>query len=351
MSLISWKKSCISLFVAIIILAVVLSAQGGAAHSPLFPRDNDTLAKAVIVNEPAKSWAIYSQLTSGQAQYFRIEMKLGERIYVSALTAHDPGKEGLMPSFALMGPGLPRNDPLPSYVERPMGSESGVMRFNGSAPSEGTFEPFTPGAYFTVSEADLNATATGTFYIAVFADGGGSYGLTIGYMELFSLDEIVLLPINIVRVYQWEGQPLQLALSPLFLTLVLGGSLLFLQLRREGKAIKGRQTWAAISGLVFLGTAASISYQSALALTMVPYSGEVWLAVGFIVASLVFAIRMLWFALRGKGVASWGTRVAFVAIGLLGLGLWSGYYIGPLLALILGLAPNRWMRRNEKAIA
>jgi hypothetical protein len=159
------------------------------AHTPLKPsHENESLATAYTISDPAKSWAVYSELHEGEeAQYYRLNMEKGERLR-AMLFIPISERDGFTPGLVVMGPGITSQDTVPSYVEAP--GEGGKMLLEGQLPIKPTYEPFTPSSYYYIAELNLDVSETGTYYLVVYeASRGGRYGVAAGYREEFGLDE------------------------------------------------------------------------------------------------------------------------------------------------------------------
>ncbi|MGZ8932959.1 MAG: hypothetical protein ACXW06_06750, partial [Halobacteriota archaeon] len=162
-----------------------------SAHSPVFPGNNKSLDSAYVVNDPTKSWALYTTLQPGQVQYYRFDITQGESIYVQLYKNTEASNLGFLPSFVLMGPGLTSNGTVPANVAVPPGASSIVMQ--GQQPNEATYEGFGPGSFYNLGSVEVKAPATGTYYVAVYdAANGGAYGLAIGERETYTPTEYVL---------------------------------------------------------------------------------------------------------------------------------------------------------------
>ncbi|HOO53530.1 MAG TPA: hypothetical protein PLM24_04510 [Methanothrix sp.] len=69
----------------------------------MIPKGNDVLSEAMVVPNPAKSWAFYGHLKeAGEVQYDRFDVHKGERILVSLYASADPEERDFLPSRALM---------------------------------------------------------------------------------------------------------------------------------------------------------------------------------------------------------------------------------------------------------
>lgn len=96
--------------------------------------------------------------------------------------------------------------------------------------------------------------------------------------------------------------------------------------------------WLAMAGGVFsLTTAAIILTQLLRAASAGGFDQAMGITAGFVVACLVIGGLLIWLGWRPKiGIA---TRVAFFVLGLAAIGLLSGYFAGPVLAIAAALAP------------
>jgi len=311
------------------------------AHSPLGSGDNESLANAALVPDPAKSWAIYAELhEGGEAQYYRFDIDQGQRIHVMLFKPTDPESGSFLPGFVLMGSGLVEQGEHPDYVQEPSGAEHQV--YEGKQASEATYEPFSPSAFYSLVEADLQAPMTGTYYVAVYESfRGGRYGLAIGDIESYTLNEWILIPINLLSVYQWGGQSLAVVLAPLIVVLVIG-ILLVIWLRSKMQKPERRQNWLGVlAGLLFVGTAMIVLMQMFLALFQTGLVSEAVVTIIFIVIPLVLGLATLRLSLRIVGEIRIRTRIYFAILGLVALFLWAGLLIGPVLAIIAALLPKR----------
>ena len=322
------------------ILALVALAPWVAAHSPLFPEENHSLATAKQIEDMEKSFAIYHELEAEEASYYKFEMKEGDRISLQLLTPDSPARTEFLPGLALLGPGILENDSLPAFVEVPSGY--GKLVEQGDSTAEGELEPFTPGPIFDLARVDVLAPEDGLYYAVVFSgEVGGNYALAVGYVEGFTFEEIVLLPMNLILIYQWEGQELWEALLPYLSVFLLGGMAAIYGYTRVKRPSSLAQWAALISALAFFGSSASVLYQLAFSFMGVEPSFTVLLSISFMAIYLLLGILMARFAYRKAGRTAPVTRLILVAISLIGIALWGGIYIGPAFALLAALLPSK----------
>jgi hypothetical protein len=343
-----------ALFV-LLVLFTLLTSSTVTAHSPIGGSNNESLQTAMRIHDPAKSWAIYSELhNSTDVGYYKFDIKAGQRIYISLFV---PGDSGFKPAFALMGPSLSNDGVLPSFVEVPATAGVVVELPKDVGPS---FEPFTPSAQKMLAQFDVEAKADGTYFIAVFPqEGTGSYGLAIGYNEQFTAQEWLLIPYNLIEIYIWEGQsPAAIATLPIVVAIMAFiAGLLFI--RKRGIQPGPRRLLSITVGAVFFATCMLNLDQIVRALAMGPTdSGAAAISLVFVVSAFGLGLWVMFLALGkkpfgGKGdLFSW--RVRFLVIGLLGLLVWAGLFIGPALAFVSACIPadkNTKEGKSHEALA
>ena len=327
---------------AIVIVAalVLLPAFSASAHTPLFSHDNSSLQSAFAINDPAKSWAVYANLPSTDAAaYYWFQMDAGGDIDITLLSPLDPVDSHFLPSFVLMVPGSLSNNPVPSFVEIPTGY--GTIVVEGIDLGIATYEPFSPGWFYQLANLTLSAPVTGTYYIAVYDQNNtGNFGLPVGYIEGFTIPEILMLPYALQLVFVWEGQSIFVVLLPLILSLVLGGVLLFWQTTKGKGSKDDLSKWiAAFGGLAFIGYAGIDVYQMLLALSKTGWDPGAIVSILFAILPLVLGAIGLRYALRQKARITIYHRFGLVIIGVVGLMLWTGLYIGPALMILVAILP------------
>ncbi|MDG6256888.1 MAG: hypothetical protein QCH35_04735 [Methanomicrobiaceae archaeon] len=320
-------------WMAVLLIVAMVSAASG--HVPLPGGGNDHLEHALAVDDPTKSWVVYDRLDAGgTAKYYRFEMNEGEELRLSVFT---PEQSAFSPGMVVMGPGIAPSGMVPPFVEVP--DSAGAAVVPGQAPEQAEFEPFTPAAIYPGAAYSVIVPAAGIYYAAVFEpDEGGAFGLVVGFREEFSTTEFLLVPVAVLGIHQWEGQPLAVILVPVALTLIAGAGLLAIGLRREEIVLCCLFGWLAIgAALLYLGTAMMLLVQTAIALEKTGADPAAVLPLVYVLVSAIlgtFAIRT---GIARNGRASRRGGVFMVVIGLLGLLSWSGLLLGPVLALAAGV--------------
>ncbi len=93
-----------------------------------------------------------------------------------------------------------------------------------------------------------------------------------------------------------------------------------------------------VAGLLYLGGAAMTALQTVHAVLLTGYSSEVLLTLAFIAGPLLLGIYAVYLGVRAPGTdPSLRRGVAMILVGLLGLLLWAGLLIGPVLAIAGGV--------------
>lgn len=324
-------------FILFLLLSSILLATPASAHVPLQPDDNESLETATVVFNPTKSWAIYAELhEGGEAQYYRLDLKEGERL--RAMLYIPLGEKGFKPNLVIIGPGIAAQDEVPEYVEVP--EEAGVVLLEADEAALPEYEPFTPSSYYYLADFDLEISAPGEYFIAIYEpDSGGNYGLAIGYKESFELDEWLLVPIDALDIHQWEGQSLALILAPVVAT-VATGLFIFLWLKKD--LFRTVRIWiASLAGLLYIGSGFMTLVQMFIALSSTAVDASVVLTMVFVTLPILLGLGILMFG--AKETVTFRARVIVALFALLGLFAWAGLLIGPLLAFVASIFPSSQM--------
>ncbi|MBS3816216.1 MAG: hypothetical protein KGY76_01490 [Candidatus Thermoplasmatota archaeon] len=324
-------------FTAILIILIILSTSLIAlAHVPRTGNENESLKDAEMVDDPTKSWVVYSELhEKREAQYYKMEMDEGEDLKLSLLV---PG-DGLVPNLVIMGPGIETNHTLPEYMDRPENAGSKVIE---GELGEREYEPFTPGSYYHPAEYEENVEESGTYYAAVFSnESGGKYGLAVGYEERYGPVEWIRVPIDVVNIHIWEGQSLWLIFAPMIL--VLGGGLsgsIWWKYRYEEGPEDVKEWGLLTASFLYIGSGAMLLMQMGLAASKSSPGVGLILTLIFALLPIVFGI-LLWKNSDDFKDPERRSRVKVIVYGIIGLFVWAGLIIGPILAIISALLPKR----------
>ncbi|MHC1679908.1 MAG: hypothetical protein AB9860_01480 [Methanomassiliicoccales archaeon] len=334
---------------SVFILVLLLSAGALAAHSPQFADGNTSPETALEIEDTVKSWAFYSHLHQGEALYFTFEIQEGERLLLNLIVPVKDGDDGFAPRMVMMAPGIADQGAIPSWVEVPEGY--GYQVIDTSLPEEATYEGFSPSAFYDLGRTDSPAPVTGKYYVAVFAPAAleGNFALVIGYGESFTAQEWLLIPFNLYTVYLWEGQEPWEILAPMVLTAVLGSLLIAYYRKRRSEGIDLQHALLLLSGLLITGTAASTMVQTMISVRDSHLGPEVMISVFLF---LIPGLLGLFLLLKGwkVGPLTKGDRVKVAIIGSLAILAWAGYLVGPILAIVSALLPERigmWPSRQK----
>jgi hypothetical protein len=334
-----------------ILLATLVLAPTTAvlAHSPVFPEENHGPSTAYEIDDPAKSWAIYTWLKhDGIADYYTFTISEGEKIQVSLIVPDNPAHFGFLPAFTLIGPGLTQRDSVPDYVEVPSGY--GTIVVDGTDPGKAVYEPFTPGWFYELGTLTMNAPSNGTYYVAVFnpelhddthnhVNKANGYAIVVGYVEEFTPLELILIPYRVHGIYVWEGQNQLIIFIPILLVGIIGGAIAYRRSKR-GQHPRGISKWlATFGGLAFLGTAAGTIYQILFTFTRTGITVEALITLTIVIVSIILGVLTLRYALWGKPNLTIWRRVGLLVIALVALFAWSGLYLGPTLLIAAAIVP------------
>jgi len=319
------------------------------AHVPFESDEGESLEMATVIPDPAKSWAIYSELhEGGEGQYYLLEMSQGDRLRVM-LYLPVSESEDFTPNLVVMGPGITAKDEIPSYIEAP--DEGGRMSISSERPERPAYEPFTPSSYYYIADVDLEILATGDYYLVIHEpDQGGRYGLAVGYREEYSLFEWIMVPVDIIGIRAWEGQSLGFVLAPMVMTLL--AALGFLIWRRFAHQAGPRTLigWtAAVAGVLYLGSGVTMLTQMVLALSEASLEPAVALTLVFALLPVLLGLAAIRLATGIRENGGMRTRIWLAVLGLLGLFSWAGLLLGPALALVASILPARTVRSQTSA--
>ncbi|MHA2351925.1 MAG: hypothetical protein ACXABX_02260 [Candidatus Thorarchaeota archaeon] len=315
-----------------ILFALALIIPSTVAHVPISAQDGETLETAFFIEEPTKSWVIYSKLHGdGHPQYFAFEMEAGTRIrmLLSIPVTADP--VSFTPSIALMGPGIANSSSIPGDLEIPESSGVMVIESDSATP---TYEGFTPTVFYALIDIDMQAPATGEYYFVVYEpDDGGLFSVALGYIESFTLSEWLFVPLNVMKIHQWNGQSILSILAPMIATLVIG-MVLLLYRKDEHRELQNPISWiAAIGALLFFSSGITIFYQTALA-ALFAVDLQIIVSIIFGILPILLGVLTLRLVLTENWQINRSKQSRLLAMGLIAPFLWAGLLIGPALVIL-----------------
>ncbi len=328
-------RRALFLVFAIITISVISTA---SAHVPRTAAENESLETAKEIEDPIKSWAIYSELRDGEvANYYEMEMGEGERLYLSILT---PENEDFVPNLAVMGPGIEVNESTPDFVEQP--PDVGVKVIEGEL-GEREYEPFTPGSYYHPARYDEEIDESGTYHVVVYTEEGtgGKYGLAVGYQETWGPIEWVRLPLDVINIRLWEGQSLWLIFAPMVSVLGAGFAWTGWRYSKKGEKPENLKEWGLLtSALLYIGSGVMLLMQMIIASVRSDPGLVVIVTIIFALIPLILGYKLWQKSLDFKKPDKW-SRVKVIIYGVIGFFAWAGIIIGPVIAIISGLLPSR----------
>lgn len=323
------------IFVLIFALTCMAAVYPVSAHSPTNAGSNEDISNATVISNPEKSYAIYTDLhQSGEAQYYKFSMQKGQQL---SGTVQVPDSGSMVPNIVIIGPGIVPFGIIPHFIEMPVGSDGKVIE--GTQPGKPTYEPFTPQPIYKVANFNLTVPEDGDYYIAVYGPGGGNYGLAPGFLEQFTISEWLLIPFSVISIFLWAGQSLAVVVTP-FLFIVIAGLALLIIYQKKSNKQRGHREWIVLfSGLLYLGGVAVTITQTIHTLLLTGYSSGVLLTLIFIVIPSILGIVIIreGLSLTRERRSAPFTGLLILIAGLLGLIMWAGFIIGPVLAILGGI--------------
>lgn len=330
---------------SISILSFFLLVPSSMAHAPLGSGDNESIDRATAIPDPTKSWAIYAELHSdGDPQYYTFNITAGQKIHVMLFKSMRSEESDFLPRLVIIGPNITEQGTIPTYVNVtiPSGAHARVVE---STQPTATYEPFSPSSFYSLSDETIDSPVQGTYYVVVYEQSstptGGHYGLAIGDRETYGVDEWILIPFNLLSIYQWEGQSLTVVLAPMIVTLVVGIILIAWKLKKQGTLVNVMAWLGILAGLLFIGSGATILYQMFSSLMRTSLGPEVAITLMFALIPVLLGIVALRLSLKNIDKASARKRIYFVILGVVALFMWAGLLVGPALAIVASIMPTR----------
>ncbi|MFX1369801.1 MAG: hypothetical protein ACFFAY_14490 [Promethearchaeota archaeon] len=324
---------------AIIVLSLMLF-QSASGHVPVTGEPGESLDTATEIADPTKSYVIYSEIHNhDEAQYFTFEMGAGTRLRMTLMIPTEFVSTSFRPTLVLMGHGLTNSsnvsDHLEDHIEIP--SDVGIVVFD-EALMHPEYEGFTPSSFYLLESVDIIVPETGDYYLAVYDETShGRYAITIGYVESFTFDEWLLVPINVIGIHLWEGQNLFLILAPILITVPLG--IIFIYRRQEeGSRISNPFTWIGFAGsLLIVGSGILMFHQMIVAALNVPINAQAVITAIFAMLPILMGYFGLRIGIRLDRNATTSDGMKMILVAVLSLFVWGGLLLGPALLVVVGV--------------
>jgi hypothetical protein len=330
----------LTLVVILVSLYLVPLALG---HVPLGTGDNEKISTATVIPDATKSWALYSALNAdGDPQYYTFNVTAGQRIHVMLLKSMRSNEEMFFPMFVVLGPQIPKQGTPIDKITIPPGDSWQVV---SSQHPTATYEPFSPSSFYALSDTAFDAPASGQYYVVVYENNtlpmGGHYGLALGDRESYTLDEWVLLPLNLLSIYEWEGQSLMGIVAPMIATVIIGMTLVAWRLRKQYQMGNPFSWVGALAGLVLIGSGADTLLQMIIAISATKVAPEALVTMIFAILPIALGLVALRLSLLNQGKIGVKRRAYLVVIGVASLFLWAGIFIGPILVVTTSIMPTK----------
>lgn len=320
------------------IFALIVLVPVCSAHVPEEVEGNNSLQAAFEVEDPTKSWAIYSEIHKfGEADYYRLELEEGQILRASLFV---PDKGSFVPDLVIAGPNLGSKGILPSNVAIPEGYDYLVLEGNLENPE---YEPFTPASYYYLADFEKKVEETGTYYVIVSeSNDKGVYGLAIGKEEEYSIIEWIKIPIDILNIRQWEGQPLLFLFIPMIITIFSVFSLLFYLENSEYERSYTFLGWLVISsGLLYFGSGAMKFVEIGIASSKAGFSPLIFVTIIFASLPIILGFFTVRKGMKIDRDIDLKDRIHLAAFGFIALFIWAGFILGSIIIILASILPSK----------
>jgi hypothetical protein len=318
-----------------IIIGLFLILQSTQGHVPVAGEPGDTLESAFEIKDPLKSWVLYHDIHEPrEAHYYKFQMEAEDRLRLVLNLPIELKSSDFRPILILTGPGLINSTPAPDYLEIPTGS--GYVMYDVHTPHL-EYEGFTPSAFLKILDIDTTIPETGVYYLAIYSSlEAERYALAIGFQEVFTLEEWIFVPLDVISIHQWEGQNLFFILSPWIVTLGVG--IIYYSKRGEDLGIeRDPLTWIGISsGLLFIGSAFALIFQMVWALLQVPPNILIFATIIFTIIPAILGITTLR-TIRSGWNNNINNTLKLALISGIAIVTWAGLIIGPFFLFLFSL--------------
>ena len=292
--------------------------------------------------------ALYSALNKdGDPQYYTFTVTAGQTIHVTMYKSLRDQDVTFTPRLVIIGPNITTQGNISSKITVPSGFNAQLVNQTEPTP---TFEPFSPSTFTGLADTSLENPTPGKYYLVVFERSdtpkGGNYGLAIGDRETYTIDEWVLIPFNLMSIYQWEGQNLALILAPMITILIVGIIFVAWQQRRLCDLANPMAWLGAIAGLTFIGTSATTLGELISCATKVSVGVEAVITLIFALVPLALGLVSLRLSIKNSQKATLRKRIYFVILGVAALFIWAGLIVGPILAIITAVMPTNLRKKK-----
>lgn len=187
-----------------VVLALACMAGAAHAHKPLAVGALDTSpAQPLQLLDIAVSQVVYYIPTANRPEVWtRFHAEAGQQATIQLGIPRIPGKEGVRPAFAVLGPGLPAVD-LPFDAPEEIGGV--IFTSDGDTP-QAFDEPFTGTKDYQFAAHTITLPQSGDYYLVGYLPSGAldKFWLVLGEEETFSLSDYLSLPAITYQVRQYH---------------------------------------------------------------------------------------------------------------------------------------------------
>lgn len=185
------KREILALACAVLIAGTAATA---AAHVPYIERNDLSWLVPFEITDVTQSIAVYAWLqTSSDVDVYTFRVTEPVRLFAEVIVPVCPAYEAFLPSYAIVGPGLPApSAPLP--LPLPLGYGAIVVdNVPPGTPRTTFYEPFGGKSYYSGVAFDEAVSGPGPWAILVWDpyESGGDYVMTSGYVEEFGRAEVL----------------------------------------------------------------------------------------------------------------------------------------------------------------
>ncbi len=305
---------------------------------------NTGMINSLQISNPSQ-WSAYSEFGSnGAPQYYSVMLHKGESINVR-LSVPLSGRYAY-PHLAIIGPGFSSNLNISAQFQAP--SQLHTLLFAMPQNPTLVYHPFIPSTTYTLTQTTFTASETATYYIVVFGGHANSpYELSSSQQSIPTIQSLITLSADSLEIYNWEGEPLLFVVLPLALALVIGNIIIYKEFKRKNVHLCSFNFWAAaFAGMFFFGGAATLLVQMMISLSSshayVPALSTIFL----IVLSVILG-TYAWMLAPNSHLPyekKMEKRAMLLGIGIVAFVASSGFIVGPILALLAGIAPDNLLK-------
>ncbi len=323
------------------IIAIIILVPVCSAHVPREIEGNTSLQTASVVDDPTKSWVIYAEIHEpGEARYYRLELEKDQILRASLFV---PNKSSFVPDLIIVGPGLESSGTLPDSISIPERDNYVVLEGTLNDPE---YEPFTPASYYYLADFEKEVEKTDNYYVIVSESSNeGNFGLAIGKEERYGIIEWIRVPLDIISVRQWEGQPLIYFFLPMILTIVLGFTLLLFFEKRESERSNTILGWLVISaGLLYLGSGMMKFVEMGIATSKAGLNPLIFVTIIFASLPVILGYFTILKGMELNKDIDLKSRIQLLAYGILALFIWAGFILGSIIIVLASILPSKILR-------